>query len=60
MVGQIPGGRERLIKLIIDFGGCVLDNVRLSPMELKMCAGFPSVELGTNTNERVNVQEKCL
>ena len=60
MVGQIRGGRERLTKLIIDFGGRVFDNVRLPPTELKMCAGFSSVELGTNTNERVNVQEKCL
>ena len=38
IVGQIPGGRERLIKLITDLGGHVLDSVRLPPTELKMCA----------------------
>ena len=32
-------GRDRLIKLITDFGGRVLDSVRLlPPTELKMCA----------------------
>ena len=38
LVGQIPGGTERLIKLITDLGGHVLDSVRLPPTELKMCA----------------------
>ena len=38
IVGQIQGGRERLIKLITDLGGRVLDSVRLPPPELKMCA----------------------
>ena len=38
IVGQIPGGRERVIKLITDLGGRVLDSVRLPPAELKMCA----------------------
>ena len=38
IVSQIPGGRERLIKLITDLGGRVLDSIRLPPPELKMCA----------------------
>lgn len=38
IVGQIPGGRERLIKLIPDLGGRVPDSVCLPPPELKMCA----------------------
>ena len=38
IVGQIPGGRERLIKLITDLGGRVPDSVRLLPPELKVCA----------------------
>ena len=38
IVGQIPGGRERLIKYITDLGGRVLDSVWLPPAELKMCA----------------------